>query len=125
MTGRDVPGFVDFLVDRAGEYLRSVVVYDADSSEVVFLREEGGEELPLAKVDAIVEHCRQENSEMTKLANRRGRGPLDCTVRCFGSAVEFHFARSDETGTVVELDPAAAQALYGFVRDCLDAQQDT
>lgn len=111
---------VDFLRDRAGEYLRAVVRYDRDSPELLYCRRDVGQVFSDGDVEGMVEALRRNSVDSRRLDGLDDRGNLRCTVKVFDDAVELHFPHGPEAGTVVALEPAAATRLHTFVDDCHD-----
>lgn len=111
---------VDFLLERAGDRIRSVASYSATDSQVLFLREDDPEGYDAQRLESVIEECRKENARSGRIEHMHGDdGPLNCVVRTFDRGVEMHFVTGDEQGVVVGLDPDAATNLHGFVDDCL------
>lgn len=117
-TGSDA--FVRFVLDRAGDAVRSVVRYDAEDSEVLFLREDVAEGSSALGIETVIAALRREGEQAERQEHVFAHGELNCIVRAFDGGLEMHFPYGDSAGVAVALEPAAATHLYGFVDDCLE-----
>lgn len=115
----------DFLENRAGDHLRSVLRYDADEKNVVHVRDDVADEYSDDEVAAVMQDLRLEAIEKSYQENLYDHGGLNCTVRCFDDAIELHFPRDETAGTVVALDADVLEAEATFVGECMDALGDT
>lgn len=120
MTADDADAFVRFVLERAGETVRSVVRYDADSSEVLFLRDDVADEYTPLTIETVMTALRSEGEQAERQEHVYPHGELNCIVRCFDDGLEMHFPYGGSDGVAVSLEPLAAQHLYGFVSDCLE-----
>jgi len=120
MTQRVSEDLVTFLRDRAGDYLRSVVYYDRDSFELLYLRDDVEDEYTGGEIERVVDDLRLESFGAAQQEDLYVHGALGCTVRCFEEGVELHFPHEDFTGTAVALEPGAIADLHSFVGDCLE-----
>ncbi|MDZ7701153.1 MAG: hypothetical protein U5J98_03305 [Halobacteriales archaeon] len=120
MADPDDGAFVPFVLDRAGDAVRSVVRYDATDSEVLFLRDDVAETYDALGVETVVASLRREGEQAGRQEHVYAHGELNCIVRAFDGGLEMHFPYGDVEGIAVALEPAAAEHLYGFVDDCLE-----
>lgn len=120
MSGADTEGFVRFVLDRAGDAVRSVVHYDADASEVLFLRDDVAEHYSALGLETVVTALRREGERSARQEHVYAQGELNCIVRAFDGGLEMHFPYGDTEGLAVALEPRAADHLYSFVDDCLE-----
>jgi hypothetical protein len=120
MTDSQLDGFVPFVLDRAGEAVRSVVRYDADSSEVLFLRDDVAEVYSALTLETVMTSLRREGEQAGRQEHLYAHGGLNCIIRAFDGGLEMHFPYGDSEGVAVALEPRAAQQLYRFVDDCLE-----
>ena len=117
--------FVDFLLRRAGEHLRSVVTYGPTDSEVMYLRDDVAGEYSVRELEASIEAMRRDEAfSVHRQEQYFDHGSLNCTVRVYDRGLEMHFPHGDESGTAVGLDAEAAEHLYTFVSDCLERADD-
>lgn len=112
--------FVRFVLDRAGEAVRSVVRYDGDVSDVLFLRDDVADGFSPLTIETVMASLRREGERAGRQEHRYAHGELNCIVRCFDGGLEMHFPYGEAAGVAVALEPGAAQHLYRFVDDCLD-----
>ena len=120
MSDPESDDFVRFVLDRAGEAVRSVVRYDADASEVLFLRDDVADTYSPLTIETVVTSLRREGEQSQRQEHLYAHGQLNCIVRCFDGGLEMHFPFGEEEGVAVALEPRAAQQLYSFVDDCLE-----
>ncbi|WP_132058411.1 hypothetical protein [Halorussus amylolyticus] len=115
----------DFLENRAGDHLRSVLQYDSDDKTVVHVRDDVADEYSDDDVAAVMQDLRLEAIEKSHQESLYDHGELNCTVRCFDDAIELHFPREEAKGTVVALDADVLEAEAALVGECMDALGDT
>lgn len=120
MAGVGSDGFVRFLLDRAGDAVRSVVRYDVDDSEVLFIRDDVDEGYSAVEIEMVIAALRREGERAERQEHVHAHGKLNCIVRAFDDGLEMHFPYGDAEGVAVALEPQAAKQLYGFVDDCLE-----
>jgi hypothetical protein len=97
-----------------------VVRYDADASEVLFLRDDVADTYSPLTIETVVTSLRREGEQSQRQEHLYAHGQLNCIVRCFDGGLEMHFPFGEEEGVAVALEPRAAQQLYSFVDDCLE-----
>lgn len=114
--------FVEFVLDRAGTHVRSVLTYDDTSLEVQFLREDVADDYSAREIETVAEALRREGQTAGRQEHLYAHGKLNCIVRCFDGGLEMHFPHGEheEGGIAVALEPDAAPNLYGFVDECLE-----
>lgn len=120
MSEPESDAFVRFVLDRAGDAVRSVVHYDADDSEVLFLRDDVAENYSALGLETVVTALRREGERSARQEHVYAQGELNCIVRAFDGGLEMHFPYGDSEGLAVALEPRAAEHLYSFVDDCLE-----
>ena len=120
MSAPEWDSFVRFVLDRAGEAVRSVVRYDEESSDVLFLRDDVAEGYSPLALETVMAALRREGEQSGRQEHLYAHGHLNCIVRCFDGGLEMHFPYGDDEGVALALEPRAAEGLYGFVDDCLD-----
>lgn len=111
---------VAFLRERVGDHLRSVLFYDADDGELVYVRDDVREQYSDDQMADVVRDVRLEAIEKLHQEDLYVHGGLDCTVRCFEDAVEMHFVHDETRGTAVALDGEVFAAHNTFVGACRD-----
>ncbi|WP_335998526.1 DUF7522 family protein [Halorientalis halophila] len=110
---------VEFLDDRAGEYLRGAVHYSESDYEVLYLRDDVNERYTDETLAELFEYYREQNRA------REREKPFDlgndhCTVDFYDEAILFHFTQGDDVGTVITLDPGAGRDVNQFIVECLE-----
>src|SRR6056297_1653070 len=94
----------EFLRERVGDHLRSVIYYDDDGGEVLYVRDDVADQYTDDDIDQVVRDVRLEAVEKPHQESLYEHGPLNCTVRSFDDAVEMHFPHDETSGTAVALD---------------------
>lgn len=113
-----VSDLTEFLEKRAGELLRGIARYEADASDVLYLRDDVKRQRIRSEIDRILNRVRAESSP--KEERSFPFGDLHATVRVFDDATILHFPTGVNRGVVVSLEPDIAQDLNTFVRQCLE-----
>jgi hypothetical protein len=112
----------EFLESRVGDDLRSVIYYEPEDFEVVYIRSDVAalydeEDLSRVMNDARIASV---SAPYERSIFPESNGELQCTVRCFENVTEFNFVRSDGTGLTVSLEAGVlgeASSLVGRVRE--------
>ena len=113
---------VTFLQERAGDYLRGVLKYDQESTDIQYLREDIRNQRIQSQFDRVVRRVRPEATAAEERAFPFG--DLHVTVRRFDDAMLLHFPRGQDRGTLVALEPDAARDLNTFTTECVNRLQD-
>jgi hypothetical protein len=108
----------EFIRDRAGRSYRTAFHYDTDDWETIHVRhdlqtEELGEETP-----DVMERAR-ESEPLVREEDYPPLGETYAKTEIHEDGIVFHFPEGPNEGTIVSLDPDAAQVLTGFVTRCL------
>jgi hypothetical protein len=109
---------VDFLEDRAGDYLRGAIHYSGDEYASLYLRDDVGALYPPEKMEELAAYYRRAN-RMQTADEPFDLGTDHCTVNFYDDAILFHFTQGDEVGTVITLEPEAGRNIVGFITECL------
>lgn len=109
---------IRYLDEQAGEYLRGVVRYDRESTDVPHLRDDVRESRLISQIDRMLSRLRPESTS----AEERSFpfGDLHVTLRMFDEAIIMHFPLGRDRGVVVSLEPETARQLNTFVGGCLE-----
>ena len=113
---------VSFLQEQAGEYLRGVLKYDRETTDVLYLREDIRRKRIQSQFDRIVRRVQPEATPAEERAFPFG--DLYVTVRRFDEAIVLHFPRGQDRGTLIALEPDAARDLNTFTTECLNRIRD-
>ena len=109
----------DFLQEKVGDRLRSVVHYDADGHTVEYTRPGLEARYTEEELETLVRNLRAQNVDRKAFENLYRHGRLNATVNLFEDVMEVHFTHRDHAGTGITMDAAAQAELYSFVGDCL------
>jgi hypothetical protein len=109
----------EFLHSQVDDGLRSVIYYEPEGYEVVFVRDD---------VDAVadddmgdlVTDLRADSYEQGIREDLRGHGRLKSTIWVFEEAIEMHFVADECRGVSVALDTETFLAQSTFVSRCLE-----
>ncbi|MFB6130046.1 MAG: hypothetical protein ABEJ28_04390 [Salinigranum sp.] len=108
---------VQFLEERAGDYLRAAVHYTSDDSHVLYMREDVDALYSDSEMDDLFTYWRRRRGEQGQ--EPFSLGNLHCTVQFYDDALLFHFTQGETVGTVVALDPEAGRDIVSFITQCL------
>ena len=121
MTDEAGQAFVEYLLDRAGDKVRSIASYTATDSEVLYLREDVGEEYTIQRLESGIEEYRRENAKSELIEHlHAAHGDLRCVVRSFDDGVELHLMTGDEEGVITGLESSMVPNLRGFIDECFE-----
>lgn len=118
-SGRGEP-LVEFLLGQVGENLRSVVRYDTDGYDIVYVREDVGDQYSEADLEAVARDLGIDAFEKGHQEGLYVHGALNCTVRCFDDAIEMNFLFEHGDGIAVSLDGETFATQQTFIGKCLD-----
>lgn len=110
--------FVSFLVDRAGEDLRLVVSYDAETHSVEYASDDVRDRYAGEDVEAALAEGRRIAAPDVPPAAEDRMGDLHCQVLCYDEVAVMLFPTGADAGVLVTLDTGAAQRLHAFAADC-------
>ncbi|WP_134670907.1 DUF7522 family protein [Halorussus marinus] len=113
----------EFLRERVGDHLRSVVHYTADDWQVVYLRDDVADRYADGEIERAVDDVRLEGLGKPHQESLYDHGELNCTVKCFENAVEMHFAHDANTGTAVALDAEVFAVHNTFIGRCRELME--
>ena len=110
-------GLTEYLQARAGEYLRGVVKYDADSFEIIHIREG----LNPAAFRERVEHIHTNITQRpTVETGEDSFGKPYATLSVREYAVVLNLRWTPTEGIIVGLEPDAARDLVSFIHETMD-----
>jgi hypothetical protein len=107
-----------FIHERAGNSYRTAFYYDADGWETIHIRHDLQTEALGEEAPDVMERARQAEP----LVREEDYPPLGETyaqTEIHEDGIVFRFPEGPNEGTIVSLDPDAAQLLTGFVTRCL------
>lgn len=119
-TATESKELVTFLRDKVGDHLRSVLYYDDDTRDLLYIRDDVADAYDERGRADVLRDMRLEAIEKAHQEDLYIHGSLDCTIRCFDDAVEMHFIHGEACGTAVALDSEVFAVHNTFVGRCLD-----
>lgn len=119
-TATESKELVTYLQEHVGDLLRSVLYYDADSCELLYIRDDVADAYDERERADVRRDMRLEAIEKSHQEDLYNHGSLNCTIRCFDDAIEMHFTHGELCGTAVALDGEAFAVQNTFVGACLD-----
>lgn len=108
-----------FFEQRADGNLRSIVKYEQDHFEIVYLRDDVAEQYSDVELESAVDDSRMESlsAPMYEDTFAEDHGDLICMVKCFQNVVEMNFVLADGVGAAVALDEEALTDAHGLVAE--------
>ncbi|MFC6799430.1 MULTISPECIES: hypothetical protein [unclassified Haladaptatus] len=119
MATRVATRLEEFFTERAEGNLRSIIKYDLDDTEVVYVRDDVADHYTDEKVEQAVEDWVMESLMAPVYENiyAEDHGELTCLVKCFKNVIEMNFVVDDAVGAAVALDASAMADARGLVAD--------
>lgn len=119
MATRMVSRLQEFFEQRTGEKLRSIVKYEADSFEIVYLRDDVAEQYGPSEIESTIDESRMESlsAPIYEDTYSEDHGDLTCMVQCFENVIEMNFVLEDGVGAAVALDAEAMADAHGLVAE--------
>ncbi|MFC4551616.1 MULTISPECIES: DUF7522 family protein [Halorussus] len=114
----------DFLRNRVGDHLRSVLYYDESGGELLYIRDDVADRYSKTEVADVERDVRLEAVDKPHQEDLYDHGALNATVRCFDDAVEMHFPHDETSGTAVALDGEVFAIHNTFVGKCMELMDD-
>lgn len=110
--------FTEFVKRKAGDALRLVVVYTANSYSVKHARDDLPSQYAREDIDQIVDETRELSGLGTPDVLKNTVGDLQCQVLCYEDAVAVIFPTDDRSGILISMDVSAASKLHTFATAC-------
>lgn len=109
----------EFFTERVNENLRSIVTYEEDRFEVVYLRDDVSGKYTDPEIDAAIDESRMESLAAPIYAGlfSEDHGELNRMVKCYENVIEMNFVLDDGIGAAVALDSEALSEAAGLVAD--------
>lgn len=109
----------DFFDERTDENLRSIVKYEEESYDIVFLREDVAEQYTPGEIESAIDDSRMESltAPIYEETYSEDHGQLTCLVQCFENVIEMNFVLDDGVGAAVALDAEAMADAHGLVAE--------
>lgn len=117
MSTRVASQLEEYFEAETNGHLRSIVKYEQNSHDVLFLRDDVEDAYSTDEVAEAVNDSRFESLSAPIYADlfEDGHGELECFVKSFSNVIEMNFVISDGTGVVVALDADAMAGSHGLI----------
>lgn len=110
--------FTEFVRRKAGDALRLVVKYTADSYTVEYARDDLRGQYAREDIGLIIDDMREISGLGRPGVLKNTVGNLQCQVLCYEDAVAIIFSTDDQSGILISMDASAASKLYQFATAC-------
>ncbi|WP_188884156.1 hypothetical protein [Halarchaeum grantii] len=119
MATRMATRLEDFFEQRTDGHLRSIVKYEENSYEIVYLRDDVAEQYTTEEIESAIDDSRMESltAPIYEDTYSRDHGNLTCLVQCFENVIEMNFVLEDGVGAAVALDAKAMADAHGLVAE--------
>ncbi len=107
----------DYFEERTQENLRSVISYEQEEYEIVYLRDDVTEKYTREQLRDSIDNTRLESmtAPVYDSLYSDDHGELTCLVKCFEHVVELNFVLGDFEGVTIGLDEAALAGSQNLV----------
>lgn len=119
MATRMATRLENFFEQRTDENLRSIVKYEEESYDIVYLRDDVAEQYTTEEIESAIDDSRMESLTAPIYENTysEDHGQLTCLVQCFENVIEMNFVLEDGVGAAVALDAEAMADAHGLVAE--------
>jgi len=119
MATRMVSRLEEFFEQRTDGNLRSIVKYEEDSHDIVYLRDDVAEQYTSEEIESAIDDSRMESltAPIYEDTYSEDHGQLTCLVQCFENVIEMNFVLEDGVGAAVALDAEAMTEAHGLVAE--------
>jgi len=109
----------EFFDDRVGGDLRSIITYQEETHEVMYLRGDVREQYSEEELLAAIDETRFDSltRPLYESTFADDHGDLTCLVQAYENAVEMNFVLDEGAGVAVGLDSSALEETQGIVAD--------
>jgi|AntRauMinimDraft_4_1070384.scaffolds.fasta_scaffold00879_5 hypothetical protein len=116
----------DFFEERTDSGLRSIVTYDFESVDIVYLRDDVASQSTEAEIASAIDESRMQSMSVPiyEAVFPRNHGKFECMVTHFENVVEMNFALDDGAGAAVALDAEAMDETQGLVSEAREIVMD-
>lgn len=106
-----------FFEGRTNGNLRSIVKYDGDSYDIIYLREDVANQYSEPEIESAIDDSRFSSLSVPIYEDiySDDHGDLTCMVQCFENVIEMNFVLEDGVGAAVALDEEAFTETQGIV----------
>lgn len=119
MAARLASRLEEYFQERTNGNLRSIVIYEPDDSEIIYLRGDVADQYTKSELNEAVDDSRMESLSAPIYENlfSHDHGDITCLVKCFENVIEMNFVLADGKGTAVALDSEAMADAHGLVAE--------
>ncbi|MFB9823816.1 hypothetical protein [Halobaculum roseum] len=119
MATRMATRLENFFEQRTDENLRSIVKYEEESYDIVYLRDDVAEQYTTEEIESAIDDSRMESltAPIYEDTYSEDHGQLTCLVQCFENVIEMNFVLEDGVGAAVALDAEAMADAHGLVAE--------
>ncbi|QCS44418.1 hypothetical protein [Natrinema versiforme] len=119
MATRMATRLENFFEQRTDGHLRSIVKYEENSYEIVYLRDDVAEQYTTEEIESAIDDSRMESltAPIYEDTYSGDHGNLTCLVQCFENVIEMNFVLEDGVGAAVALDAKAMADAHGLVAE--------
>ena len=109
----------DFFEQRTDGNLRSIVKYEPDSYDIIFLRDDVADQYTEEEIEDAIDDARMDSltAPIYDDTFSEDHGELTCLVQCFEHVIEMNFVLEDGVGATVALDEEAMVEAHGLVAE--------
>lgn len=123
-TEPPVSSLVQFLQEEINDHLRSVIHYDDDGFEVIYVRHDVAAEYTDDDINEVIQDLGMEAFGKPVQENLYDHGELQCTMRWFDDGIELNFLASDTEGVAIGLSGKTFLEHQTFLGKCMAHVQD-
>jgi hypothetical protein len=119
MATRMASRLQEFFEQRTDGKLRSLVKYEADTFEIVYLRHDVTDQYTHSEIESAIDESRMESlsAPIYEDTYSDDHADLTCMVQCFENVIEMNFVLEDGVGAAVALDAEAMTDAHGLVAE--------
>jgi|AntDeeMinimDraft_5_1070356.scaffolds.fasta_scaffold09188_3 hypothetical protein len=112
--------------ERTDGGLRSIVTYDFEGVEVLYLRDDVASQYTETEIASAIDESRMQSMSVSIYEGvfSRNHGEIECMVTYFENVVELNFALDDGVGAAVALDTEAMGEARGLVSEAREIVVD-
>jgi hypothetical protein len=120
MPPLDTREFTEFMQERFGETLRSVIHYEWDEYDLLYGKDDVLAEYSEDEIEDVVEQLRYESYGKKSKELSYAHEDLKCEIQSFENGAEMNFVLGKGEGLAVGLEPEAFVTQSTFIGRCLE-----
>jgi hypothetical protein len=119
MVAQTVPPFQNFFEEQVGDHLRSIVRYEHDEFEVMYLRDDVAAQYDDRELYDAIDQCRLDSltPPVYEDAFSEDHQEMTCLVQCFEDTIDMNFIVEDGVGVIVGLDSEAMSDTHSLITE--------